>query len=61
VLAGSIAALIEVGVALLPWAVLLAIVIIVVRVWRRKRRAGRIAMAQPAQAGMGFEISEDGR
>lgn len=61
VLAGSVAALIEVIVALLPWALLLGIVLLVVRAWRRRRRAGRAAPAQPAQPGMGFEISEDGR
>lgn len=61
VLAGSVAALIEISVALLPWALLLGIVFLVVRAWRRKRSAAQSAAAQPAQAGMGFEISEDGR
>lgn len=61
VLAGSVAALIEITIALLPWAVLLGIVFLVVRAWRRKRRSAKVAATQPAQAGMGFEISEDGR
>lgn len=61
VLAGSVAALIEIGVALLPWALLLGALFFAVRAWRRKRRAAQAVAIPPAQAGMGFEISNDGR